>query len=361
VVWLTTRLHVARIDDDGGITRVDTPALGNFGTFGLQRFAVSFHPEGDLLLLQQIDPPNISPPRSFLTAFRIPLDDPQNKIFFKRDASSHSGVVLGVDNRGRTVVGWNDGAEVGYQRFGAELEPLTEPVPVATAPALGLPLEDLALALDREGNLVLAWVQRLERGDLLPIRARGIGADDTFLGPPRTVEVVNPRTPSLVLEDPRRPVLAVTGPGEVTASWSPEIRSHPLTPVQCTDSWVLAAQRFELAGGRALLLIEGRFRVEVEWQAPTLGTAGLGGARADTDDSGRFWFFDPANVELVTKVIDGRRVNGHFWFFYGALSNVGYRITVTDQRTGRTKTYDNPPGRLASFADTMAFPRGDPP
>jgi len=54
--------------------------------------------------------------------------------------------------------------------------------------------------------------------------------------------------------------------------------------------------------------------------------------------------------------IFGWRSRPHFWFFYGALSNVGYRITVTDQRSGRVKTYDNPAGRLAGFADTFAFP-----
>ena len=28
---------------------------------------------------------------------------------------------------------------------------------------------------------------------------------------------------------------------------------------------------------------------------------------------GYFWFFDPANVELAVKVLDGRPINGKFW------------------------------------------------
>jgi hypothetical protein len=54
-------------------------------------------------------------------------------------------------------------------------------------------------------------------------------------------------------------------------------------------------------------------------------------------------------------VLDARVVNGKFWVFYGALSNVQYTITVTDTQTGVVKTYTNPDGTLASVADTSAF------
>ena len=66
-------------------------------------------------------------------------------------------------------------------------------------------------------------------------------------------------------------------------------------------------------------------------------------------------FFTASNVETVLKVIDGRAVNGHFWVFYGALSNVQYTLTVTDTATGAVKTYTNPSGQFASVADTSAF------
>jgi hypothetical protein len=57
----------------------------------------------------------------------------------------------------------------------------------------------------------------------------------------------------------------------------------------------------------------------------------------------------------MVKIVDGRAVNGRFWFFYGSLSNVQYTITVTDTVTGAVKTYQNPSGNLASVADTSAF------
>src|SRR4051794_12803265 len=102
------------------------------------------------------------------------------------------------------------------------------------------------------------------------------------------------------------------------------------------------------------LCLHGRFQVEVDWMLPG-GIAGKGQAVPLTDDTGSFWFFDNANLELVVKVLDGRPVNGHFWVYYGALSDVEYRITVTDTQTGVQEIYVNPAGRLASAADTSAF------
>ncbi len=103
-----------------------------------------------------------------------------------------------------------------------------------------------------------------------------------------------------------------------------------------------------------LCLRDGRFAVEVAWK-DFQGNTGAGKAVPLTADTGTFWFFDAANVELVLKVLDGTPVNGHHWVFYGALSNVEYTITVTDTRTGAVKTYQNPAGRFASVGDTQAF------
>jgi hypothetical protein len=99
----------------------------------------------------------------------------------------------------------------------------------------------------------------------------------------------------------------------------------------------------------------GRLRVTVAWRVPSQGTGGQATAVALSADSGYFWFFNNSNVELVVKTVDGRSVNGRFWVFYGALSNVEYTVTVTDTLTGAVKTYSNPNGTLASVADTEAF------
>jgi hypothetical protein len=106
---------------------------------------------------------------------------------------------------------------------------------------------------------------------------------------------------------------------------------------------------------QALSLQGDRFRVEVAWKDPRTGATGTGQAVSMSDDSGYFWFFGPNNIELVTKVLDGRAVNHHFWVFYASLTDVEYTITVTDGLSGAKKTYHNPPYTLASRADTAAF------
>jgi len=108
---------------------------------------------------------------------------------------------------------------------------------------------------------------------------------------------------------------------------------------------------------RQLCLNQSRFAVSVSWRGPQ-GDTGEGQAVPLSGDTGYFWFFDNANVELVVKVLDGTALNGHYWVFYGALSNVEYTITVTDTASGRVKTYVNQLGEFGSLGDTTAFPGG---
>lgn len=104
----------------------------------------------------------------------------------------------------------------------------------------------------------------------------------------------------------------------------------------------------------ALCLLGNRFQVEAAWRDFD-GNAGTAKAVPQTTDTGAFWFFQRENLELMVKVIDGRANNGHFWVYYGALSNVAFTITVTDTATGLQKTYRNPSGRFASAGDVEAF------
>ncbi len=111
-----------------------------------------------------------------------------------------------------------------------------------------------------------------------------------------------------------------------------------------------------------LCLLDGRFSVEVGWKNQHAGgIPGFGRAVAGSDNTGYFWFFNAANLELVIKVLDGRGYNQHFWVFYGALSDVEYEIRVKDTQTGELHTYLNPPGEICGQADTHAFPVAPPP
>jgi hypothetical protein len=105
----------------------------------------------------------------------------------------------------------------------------------------------------------------------------------------------------------------------------------------------------------SLCLGASRFRVTADWQTPD-GSSGHAAAVPLTAETGYFWFFDPSNVEVVTKVLNGCSFDDHYWFFAGGLTNVGVQITVTDEVTGTVRQYSNPDGTpFAPIQDTTAF------
>ena len=104
-----------------------------------------------------------------------------------------------------------------------------------------------------------------------------------------------------------------------------------------------------------LCLNDGRFQVRTQW-ATRDGSSGPGQARALTGETGYFTFFDPDNVELMVKVLNGCGSNGRFWTFAGGLTNVSVVMTVTDVKTGAVNTYTNPQDApFQPIQDTEAF------
>lgn len=103
-----------------------------------------------------------------------------------------------------------------------------------------------------------------------------------------------------------------------------------------------------------LCLQNGRFKVEANANGGTIT------AQSDTYStvSGTFWFFQPTNSEMMVKMIDGREVNGHFWFYHGALTSLDYSIQVTDLQTGAFRTYSKPANSFCGGADVDAFAAG---
>lgn len=349
VVWFTgSTMHLARVDAEGEVRRQDVTGVA--GSARLRRVSAAIDKDGVLWLLRQDVPPQDGGFISILTGLRIPLEDPDAfEVFFSRQDRSHPGATLEVDVQNRVAVAWSDREAAFVQRFDAGGEALGEPAEVVREPDIQVELRGLDVAGDREGNVVIVWDRWVRPGGPDTLYARTLGADGSFLGPATAVMVDR-------FFNVAEPSVALTGPGEATVSWARFKGGFgSLDPAPCTDDLILLTIRFPRAGSRTLLLGQGRFRIEVEWRDPVNGGQGSGRAIPDTDESGGFWFFEPDNTELRVKVIDGREVNGHFWFFAGALTHVGYEIHVTDQRTGRSKTYENPFGRLASFADTAAF------
>ena len=111
-----------------------------------------------------------------------------------------------------------------------------------------------------------------------------------------------------------------------------------------------------LPDATTLCLNGSRFQVTAQWHTND-GKSGAGQAVQLASDSGYFWFFGADNVEIVTKVLNACSTpNPMFWVFASGLTNVGVDLTVTDTKTGQTKTYHNPINQsFTAIQDTGAF------
>lgn len=127
------------------------------------------------------------------------------------------------------------------------------------------------------------------------------------------------------------------------------------------DDLAATPGRLWLATGRRLHQLDadspeggtdGRFRRQV---ADGGGSPATGFARSISERAGALSYFRRGSPELIVKIHDGRRLNGHFWVFAGSLTNLSYDLAVTDTVTGAQRIYTNPPGRVGGFADIQAF------
>ena len=78
-----------------------------------------------------------------------------------------------------------------------------------------------------------------------------------------------------------------------------------------------------------------RFKVEVRYESVLKGgVAGPGYAvplaAIGVDHGGLFWFFSQDNPEVLIKVLNACGLNGHFWLYSSAGTNLGMTTTVTD-------------------------------
>jgi hypothetical protein len=122
------------------------------------------------------------------------------------------------------------------------------------------------------------------------------------------------------------------------------------------DSVVFAPDLGCVDDATALCLNQGRFRTTVMYRTRA-GETGAGHAVRLTGDTGYFWFFNDANVEIVLKVLDACSTPFEtFWVFAAGLTNVEVEIVVHDTETDTEKTYFNPLDRpFEPIQDTAAF------
>ena len=99
----------------------------------------------------------------------------------------------------------------------------------------------------------------------------------------------------------------------------------------------------------------GRFRVELEWRAGNASGPGLP-LTIGSADSQLFSFFDTSNWEVLVKVLDGCGINGKFWVYAAASTDLAYDLIVSDTWTGQRSVYHNAAGVPApAITDAAAF------
>ena len=115
-----------------------------------------------------------------------------------------------------------------------------------------------------------------------------------------------------------------------------------------------------VSSATVLCLNGGRFQVTANWTRGD-GSSGTGSAVSLTDDSGYFWFFDPSNIEMVVKVLNGCAINNAYWVFAAGLTNVQVNWLVTDLQKGIDYPQVNPQGTaFVPVQATDAFPTSCP-
>jgi streptogramin lyase len=379
-VWFTEQLgkRVGRITPDGTITEFPIP-----GTV-VSPQAITTGPDGNLWFADFVSIGMVTPagvfqhfpvPSQSLPAYGITAG-PDGNVWFTLSNSDHqrigritpSGVITEFPVFGGTVQ--LRGLITGPDGLIWFTDPLTNQVgKMTTAGAVTLypmpagvtgPFE---IATGPDGNLWFTSGFHIGR-------ITTDGAVTTFANPggdaPRGM-VAGPDGNMWYTESVGNHIGRITMDGVMTEFTIPTITSGPLDIAAGADGglWFIESHANQIGrvatgpcdpDGTTLCLTESRFQVRVDWQAVHQGTSGTGQAVPMTGDTGYFWFFQPTNVELVVKVLDARSLNGKFWVFYGALSNVAYTITVTDLETQQVRTYVNPQDTMGSFADTGAFP-----
>ncbi len=191
-----------------------------------------------------------------------------------------------------------------------------------------------AVALQSGGEFLVGWEATILATGDRQTRGRRYAADGALLSaelPLNTTAAGEQAAPSLT----------DLGGGRFLAAWQ--------SLGQDGSSWGIYAQRFgtPLApcepSSTTLCLAGRRFRVRAQWTTPQ-GQSGTGQAVTLTSETGYFWFFDSANVEIVIKVLDACGLTNNFWVFAAGLTDVFASIEVLDTRTGESRTYSNPLG-----------------
>lgn len=102
-----------------------------------------------------------------------------------------------------------------------------------------------------------------------------------------------------------------------------------------------------------------RFSVSLWARDQRTGAADNGHVMLSTSVYGMFAFpvlaGNTTDPQVFVKVLDGRPINGKWWVFCSTLTDVEFKVTVTDTQTGQSRVYHKLAGTTSSTFDTGAF------
>lgn len=102
-----------------------------------------------------------------------------------------------------------------------------------------------------------------------------------------------------------------------------------------------------------------RFSVSLWARDQRTGSTDTGHVMLTTGVYGMFAFptiaGNTTDPQVFVKVLDGRPVNGKWWVFCSTLTDVEFKVTVTDHQTGQSRVYHKLAGATSATFDTSAF------
>ncbi|HEY2740439.1 MAG TPA: hypothetical protein VGK45_18650, partial [Thermoanaerobaculia bacterium] len=207
-----------------------------------------------------------------------------------------------------------------------------------------------SVAADAHGNFLIVW-SNLSKTSGQPRRIYSTFFDAT--GKVLARETILSTRIDLPAE---APFVVSDGGSAYAVTWQVPAPNVPL------PGWRYRTRRFNIPGPPCtaspdrLCLDSGRFRVEARWRDQHRnGLTGAAGAVPYSKTTGELWFFDRSNPELLVKMLDSRAINGHFWFFYGVLTDVELWLRAADTTTGRVGLYHKDSGKLCGASDLNTF------
>ncbi len=265
--------------------------------------------------------------------------------------------VAAADNGDFVVVwasrGFNDDGSTFYdvrgRRFGADGRPLGGRFQVNSYSTGRQRFPSVAATAG--GDFVVVWESDASSGSEISsrtVQGQRFAADGSPLGGELRIN-------SYVPEFLDSPSVAVAEVGDVLVVWESDGSTG-----SDTSSSSIQGRRLRLGcvpAAAVLCLGERRFGLTVEWR-DFQGRTGAGTAVPMSGESGYFWFFDHANVELIVKVLDacGLPTFRSYWVFATGLTSVEVTLRVTDTVSGTVREYVNPLGMpFRPIQDTDAF------